>query len=179
MSLQLDQAQSSQVASESRGSGDRPTYFNAALGAQVEIGSDFEAVLILLTSSAKQRAVAWINELLGVSTENPERDKVLAEAIDAAWGASAERLKVLQDNLSEFTEFKDSFGIPGATGVPELGLLLADMNLAIGELTEKEARTAFERRADEAVEAKRLTGEAMTPERKQQLESWVTVLSAY
>jgi hypothetical protein len=179
VALQLTDEQAQQIAAQKRGGENRPQYYNAALGEFRVISSDFEDVLILLTAQTKQQAIAWINELLDIGATNTDRDDVLAEAIDFEWGAVRERAEVLNDALSEFSDFKASFGVPGVSGVPEVGFLMSDMDLAVSEATEKQARATFDRRAGETTEAKRLTGEALTAGRKQQLESWISVLSAY
>lgn len=122
MTIQLENKELQQVQAKRKPV--RPVYYSADLGVDIEISEDFEAVLILLPSSAKQQIQQAINRRSQPDAARKKRDTILKAALavdlEVANAQIDEATATLQQNTTVTQTLKD----PRFLAVPETALLM-------------------------------------------------------
>lgn len=167
-----DQAQKVQTARKTN----RPTYFDATLGKDVEISSDMEAALILIPASARQEARQRIDEQTQQTDRAKKRDAVLTAALKIDFDNASAQIKELEDKVTSLQGFNAKFATYAS--VAEIGTLLRDAALGMDELVMAADRAKHRQVCASILTDKVQQGgitEALDNERK----SWTRVLSSY
>lgn len=177
MVLALTKDQRGKVATGAKSS--RPSYFNAESGLDKQISADFEAVLILTDASSKQQAMTRLQEQTQATEDQQKRDALLIQALDQELDNAEATLQELTTELQQFEQFQTSFiSNPSFKQVPEVGLLVRDLQLGVDETL-----LAKERTKHLAVVSGILRGRATTngvsAELSKERDSWTGVLTAY
>ncbi len=175
---QLTNSEAQTVRSRRREDGERPTYYNSGTGTETEISDQFEAFLILLSTGVKTEAVTWINAIANLMPDREEWSEALLETIQQ----QVSNAQLLADDIgttySGYEQFRTNFRIDGFEDIVEIGLMLDDLQIGMGELNDR-ARTAKHLEVISGLLEVRSDSETFDDSRLQQLRSWVTPLMTY
>jgi hypothetical protein len=178
MSILLTADQAKLVETKRRKPAQRPQYYNAELKQKVPITEDFEAFLILLGRDRSSATLKWINQSGEFSGDDADRDALVAAAIDKDTSDADNKYTELQFIVRQFNQFRDKFNMTGFESVGECGLLLADLQLAMGELKTSGDRWNHQVLWDTFM-LEWLKNKGLTLDQKHELNSWVSPLTAY
>ena len=110
-----------------------PSYYSAALKADTIISYDFEAYLILLSDSVKDQIISQLKSAKSSSTIRKDRDDLLTIAFTSELTDAQNRYNLLSTQLQSFTTFRNSLDVSNFQTVSEIGTLINDLQLTLGE----------------------------------------------
>lgn len=181
MALSLDDKVESLVSDRRKKEQELPDYFNSALGTDLKISRDFEAFLILQNDAARNEIIKWLSKARTLEETNADRDKLVVEAISLDLADATQRQTEIATKIQEFTAFKSVITSPQKnavdfSGVPEVQLLLRDLQGAMPEIALRRDRLTHQVTMDTLLQ-KNVTGQSDND--KKQLDSWSEVISVY
>jgi len=166
------------VRDSRREPGERPVYFNSGSGEDEEISEQFEAFLILLSSGVKTEAVTWINAVASLMPDRDDWNDVLIETVEQQIANAQTLNDAINTTYEGYESFRTNFRIDGFEDITEIGLMLDDLQVGMGELSGR-AREAKHLEVLSAILNERATSEEFGDARLQQLRSWITPLMTY
>lgn len=166
------------VRARRRPSGDRPTYYNAGTDEDNEISEEFEAFLILLATGVKTEAVAWINAVANSLPEREDWNDLLMETIAQQAANATARLADINETFDGYEAFRTNFRADGFEDVEEVGTLLEDLQIGMGELSGRERESTHLEVLSDLLQLRAESGN-VSESRLQQLRSWITPLLTY
>jgi hypothetical protein len=178
MAIQLSAAQAKEVATKRRKPDSRPKYYNAELKSSTTISEDFEAFLILMGRGRTRETLDWLQKTSTLGIDDADRDALVAQALDADTADAIHKYIELRPIVRQFGYFRDRFNMTGFESVAEAGMLLGDLQRAIGEIKVSGDRWNHQRLWDAYV-LDLLKKKGLTQDQKHQLNSWVNCLTAY
>jgi hypothetical protein len=178
MAILLSAAQAKEVATKRRKPDNRPKYYNAEFKQSMIISEDFEAFLILMGRGRAREALDWLQKVSSLGIDDADRDALVAQAIDADKSDAIHKYIELRPIIRQFGYFRDRFSMTGFENVAEAGLLLADMQRAMGEITTTGNRWNHQKLWDD-YNLDLLSKHGLTMDQNHQLNSWVNTLTAY
>ncbi len=120
---------------------DKPTFYNAQTGTEEPISLDFESFLILAPQDLKDSTVDWIEKSQQpAAARSADRDALLKEAITAELEDSTAWLEEMDKKIEDFREFRDRFQVGQFADVPEIGLMLRDLQTGLDEVMHHRGR---------------------------------------
>lgn len=156
----------------------RPKFFNAQSEKFQVISEDFETFLILAESSSLNIAKDWLSKVVSLNSKNKDRDQLVAESIFLDKQDAIQKSFEAGVWIDEFTEFKNKFNSQRFNEVSEVGLIIRDLEIFIGEhLLNIDRYTHLDILAD--VLQVRHGLNQTTENLQKQLESWAEPLTAY
>jgi len=178
MAVLLDGSQAALVATKRLKPAQRPKYYNAALGAMVRIGEDFEAFLILQGRPRNKETVTWLQKATSFAIQDADRDSLINSLLvneieDAAAGANE-----LAPIVEQFNKFRERYNMTGFEGVVEAGQLLADLQRPMSEIITLGARQKHRQQYAKLLK-ERLTNKGVTANQSKQINSWFESLTSY
>lgn len=171
----------------------RPSYFNASLDMQVLISEDFEAFIILAPQATRDSVLNWVQRNRDQSALNSARDDLLTECLQGDLDASQSQLDELDGTLQEFDEFRSRFQdsntptdstpqvqskLSRFSGVPEVGLMLDDLQASISELRMARDRAKHQNSLTQVLQAILATN-SLSASQRQESDSWAGPFTAY
>ncbi len=132
MALQLENKELQQVQAKRKPV--RPSYYSADLGVDIEISEDFEAVLILLPSSAKQQVQQAINRRSQPDQAKRKRDTILKAALAVDLEVANAQIDEATSTLQQNDTVTNSLRDPRFMSVPETKLLMDAVQASSDEL---------------------------------------------
>lgn len=155
-----------------------PTYYNAALGTDVGISTDFEAFLILRGKEANRSTVDWLSKTVELHEETARRDSLVKEFLDADKADNDAVLEEIETKLSEFNDFRDNYESGRFAGAVEVSTLLQDMQRPADEMFFAQEQAKHLQNMHVFVQ-EALDSQGLTSEITRQIQSWLTPLLAY
>lgn len=174
ISLDVDQAKLVQTKKKPV----RPKYYNAEIKSKVEISEDFEAFLILLGRKKTKDTIKWLTQATKFAVYDGDRDALISQLINNDIVDSSHRYIELRPIVRSFETFRTGFNISGFEGVPECGLLLSDLQLAMSEIKVTGDRLMHQQLWGNLL-LNNMISKGMTKDRTRELKSWSSPLSAY
>lgn len=156
-----------------------PTYYDANLGADVPIGDDFEAFLIVVGDQQRQSAIDWLKDIKSLQAEDAQRDGILNEWLDSEVSSVTNARISLDLDLKTYSEWQDSFvSDPKFAAIPELQQLLRDLRAPAASLFSLQRRLEH-RRVLLGLVRQRLVNGGLRAGQLRQTISWLRPLKAY
>jgi len=177
MAVSLDANQARIVETKRKAPGARPLFYNAGLKQKTAISEDFEAFLILQGRPKNKKTLDWLKTANGLAIADSDRDALLGQAFTHERRDAARGLGEVSVYTESFAEFREGFRLEGFQGVPEIGLLVADLQRAMAEIQAIGAREFGRTVAAGLLRAVVLEG--LNPELAKQVNSWYSPLGAY
>ena len=176
MAVTLDEGQTRQVGVRRRKP--RPEFYNSLLGKRVPISEDFESFLILLGRPRTKAAMDWLKEAGDYGIIDADRDSLINKACENEIADAETANKEVAPIIDRFQRFRAQFLLTGFEAVPEVGMIIADLQRPMAELQNISAR--LNHRIQYATLCQdSLKNDGITPERSRQIDSWYTPLTAY
>ena len=179
MSLTVDQ--SKKLANNTRRV--RPTYYNTDTNETYQITNSTENALILLSSTAKKKAVDYIKKLTVTSTSKSALDytallrEVVTQQVDNSAAIQAE-LSLITGSFNTFlNSFSGQLDSAGETIQSGMQPILSAMTRGMGRLKDIDQNEYYHRMFNEAVEAQ--FSRDSEKEIQKELRSWIRVLVSY
>jgi hypothetical protein len=166
------------VATKQRKPDARPKYYNANTQQQVAASADFEAFLILLGGQRSGEAINWTKKAAAMGSNDADRDALVAALLQNESDTANWKYIEMRPIVRSFEQFRTTFSLTGFESVPEPGMFLADVQLAMAEIKLSGDRwNSHKLWADTLLE--QLSNRGITMARKRQLNSWFNCFTAY
>lgn len=178
MAVILDEGQTRMVATKRMKPGSRPTYYDAVAKGKREISEDFEAFLVLLNNTRSKMALEWLQESGEYAVQDADRDSLLNSACDNEIEDAEASYKEIQPIVDRFSTFREAFLLTGFEAVPEVGLILADIQRPMAQIMSIASRLKY-RMLSATLIQETLKTDGITPEMNRQIDSWAGPLTAY
>lgn len=178
MAVVLSEGQSQIVNTKRLPPEDRPTYYNAALQVRETISADFEAWLILLGPQLSKQTMDWLQKSSSYAVRDADRDSLVNSACQNEIDDATASLDEIKPIIDQFSEFRGKLLVSGFEAIPEVGLLLSDLQAPMAELMNISARLQYRNIAASLIQA-HLSENGITLERNTEITSWYGPLTAY
>lgn len=155
----------------------RPRFFNAQALQQTEISADFEAFLILQDPDTVSSTLTWLAQTGSLMEANLKRGAIAFEALVADSEDRAARQSEVSDLTDSFNEWRSAFQAGKFSDVPEVGLIIADMQATAEEVFVLEERMKHLEQVQSRVSDRLRQG--VSSAQLQELLSWPVPLLAY
>jgi len=175
MAVELDGDELAKIAQNRRAP--RPTYFDASSLQDTQISEDFESFLILQDAITITATLTWLAATAALAELRLDRNAVAFEALIVDSDDRASRKSESEDVVSAFNEWKETFLAGKFSDVPEVGLLIRDMQAMADEIFALDDRLFHLERMQARVRDRIRQG--MSTAQLQELQSWPTPLLAY
>ena len=156
----------------------RPSYYNATIKGDVTISELFEAFLILLSDEVKDRMIDFLKSTKEDNTDRKDRDELLTLAMENDLEDSQAKVTLLEEEQQEFSDFRNELNIENFEEVSEVGVLLADLQTAMGEqltfLDRMQHLNTYSLVLKEKFNSGKINEDLLT-----EMESWISVINRY
>jgi hypothetical protein len=159
--------------------GQPPTYYRADTDEEVSVAGDIEDALILASSEAKAKAIAYVRTILDANNGTSDYADLLRE-YTLQQAANAQAQKAASDSLlQQFSSFKDGLtqGADEETLREGMTPLMKALNRGIGRVGNQ--NRAFDFGNDYATSAGDFFNTKLTDAQKRELRSWIRVIATY
>lgn len=153
----------------------RPSVYSATTQQETEISTDFEDELILMDNSTKRSLIERLRNISSTTTTNTIAINLLTEATDADIACEEDRASELQFKIGDLQTFEKKLTDTSS---------LAEMTAVVGVLTKNAGSALFEYdQANNRSIHSSLLADSVSSEKsaytKQELSSWISVISTY
>ena len=155
----------------------RPEFFDANTGGNISIGEDFESFLILQSAEAITKTLTWLGTAGLLSSSRLDRNAIAFEALVSDIDDRETRQAEVSEVTTDFNEWKALFRAGKFSDVPEVGLIITDMQATGEQLFVLEERNTHLEQIQKRVTDRLRQG--ISTAQLQQLNSWPTPLLAY
>lgn len=155
-----------------------PKYYDALIRQSVPISRDFESFLILQDSVTKTQAITWLTTARQLTQKNYNRDQLLKECLDSEKSDLSSIDTELSLIMTTYTAFRSSFSESKLKDVKEVGMLLTDLQLSLGELGMIQDKLDHLKVLNSVLKEAIDNGE-IDDERKKEIDSWLIPLTFY
>ena len=156
----------------------RPVYFNAALGVETTISTDFEGFLILLEDTDKDQLITFLQQAKTDNNQMKDRDELIALALQNETTDSQLVKDAIDANAAEFAEFRNNLSVENFEQATEVGLLLNDLQRSLGEDVFKLDRMThlniFSKVTNQFFTQGQVTDNVI-----KEIDSWISVITEY
>lgn len=153
----------------------RPTIYSAETQQESEISSEFESELILMDNSTKRSLIERLRNISSTTTTNTIAVNLFTDATDADIAGEEDRASELQFKIGDLQSFEKKLTDASS---------LAEMQSVVGVLTKNAGSALFEydqainRSIHSSIMADDISNEGSSYT-KQELSSWISVISTY
>lgn len=175
MAVQLDSDEQARVSTARLPV--RPNYYNAALQAEQQISSDFEAFLILQDPITITSTLTWLGTAGLLSELSIDRDSLAFEALVVGQGDTADQLDEVTTSTTAFTTFRNQFQAGKFSEASEVSLIIRDLQATADELFSREDQLRHRQQVEQRVQNN--LSQSVSPAQLRELQSWPTPLSTY
>jgi hypothetical protein len=156
----------------------RPSYYDAATDSYVPISGDMEIFLILQPQAFLEAGVKWIQQASKLNQSRPDRDALLAEAINQEIIDTQAANTEITTFMKNFDAFRSQFDPDRFAEVDDLSQFMSDLQETLGETAILQSRIQHASKAANYMHIKTYQTNVDAKTVKQ-VNSWANVLTAY